>query len=203
VRELKARGLIDDTIVVVTGDHGEQFGQHGRLAHGWSLYEEEVRVPLLIYNPHLFPNEKNVTRISRQIDIAPTLLGLLGFDPPLQWQGNDSFDADYPSRVYLFSEFVFGMAEGNLKYIYDAEKGGNVELYDLSRDPDERNNLVGDSAYSRQTKDAYERITAWSSFQNRYLDKFTPADKPRVTAGGKTSRDLAGSTQLDQNRTGN
>ena len=59
-RELAARGLLDDTLVVVTGDHGEQFGQHGKAGHGFSLYEEEVRVPLIIANPRLFPHGEKI-----------------------------------------------------------------------------------------------------------------------------------------------
>jgi phosphoglycerol transferase MdoB-like AlkP superfamily enzyme len=53
---LRERGLADDTLVVVTGDHGEAFGDpHGQRGHAWSVYEEEVHVPLLLWNPRLFP----------------------------------------------------------------------------------------------------------------------------------------------------
>src|SRR5262249_22617692 len=51
--ELERQGIADDTLVVLTSDHGEAFGQHGCLVHGDSLYEEEVRVPLVLINPRL------------------------------------------------------------------------------------------------------------------------------------------------------
>ncbi len=173
-RELGSSGLLDDTIVVVTGDHGEQFGQHGHIGHGWALYDEEVRVPLIIANPRLFPKEKKIDRIARQIDLAPTILEMLGFDPPEQWQGQDLFAAAPDPRAYLFADYHFGVVEGNYKYIYDVTSGYS-EIYDLSRDPLELHNLSGDMAVSKSAQEAYMRLAAWSAFQNKYLDKFESA----------------------------
>jgi lipoteichoic acid synthase len=169
--ELAARGLLDDTLVVVTGDHGEQFGQHGHAGHGFSLYEEEVRIPLIIANPRMFPHGEKIERIARQIDIAPTIVETLGFDPPKEWQGQDLFAAGPERRAYLFADFHFGVVDGNYKYIYDANSGYS-EIYDLSRDPLELYNLSGDPAVSQQAREAYLRMAAWSAFQNKYLDKF-------------------------------
>lgn len=172
-RELAARGLLDDTLVVVTGDHGEQFGQHGKAGHGYSLYEEEVRVPLIFSNPRMFPHGEKIDSIARQIDIAPTVLHLLGFDAPQQWQGEDLFDGGAERRAYLFDDYHFGVVEGDRKYLYDA-RSAHSEIYDLSRDPGELNNLSGDREISGPANLAYERLAAWSSFQNKYLDKFDP-----------------------------
>ncbi len=170
-RGLAARGLLDDTIVMVTGDHGEQFGQHGHLGHGWSLYEEEVRIPLIIANPRLFPHEEKIDRLARQIDLAPTILAMLGFDEPADWQGQDLFNGGPERRAYLFADYHYGLVDGNYKYIYDVTSGYS-EIYDLSRDPLELNNLSDDPAVSVPAKEAYMRMAAWSAFQNKYLDKF-------------------------------
>lgn len=176
-RGLAARGLLDDTLVVVTGDHGEQFGQHGHGGHGFSLYEEEVRIPLMIANPRLFSRGEKIDQIARQIDIAPTILHMLGFDVPVQWQGEDLFAGGPERRAYLFDDYHFGVVEGDYTYLYDA-RSSHSEIYDLSRDPTELHNLSGDWAVSEQANEAYMRLAAWSAFQNKYLDKFDP----RVTA---------------------
>jgi len=171
---LNELGLADHTLLVVTGDHGEAFGEHGQLIHGGTVYNEEVQVPLLIVNPKLFPHEVTVNRIVRQIDIAPTLLALLGYGPAPQWQGADVLGADPPVRAYLFAgtgNFSFGLIEGDFKYIYDFQRD-RAQLYNLSTDPGETRNLASENAYATLTRRAHLRLEAWVSFQNRYLAQF-------------------------------
>jgi len=184
MRGLESRGLADDTIVVVTGDHGEQFRQHGHLLHGTTVYEDEMQVPLLIINRKLFPKPLRIEPLGRQMDIAPTLLGLLGIEPPPQWQGQNLL-ANHPDRVYLYSNagaIVFGLVQGNLKYIYNFSQD-RAEIYDLKRDPGEQRNLTGDPTYANFASEAHARLIAWVAFQNQYLDQFIDEDK----AGKATS----------------
>jgi lipoteichoic acid synthase len=84
---LNELNVADNTVVVITGDHGEAFGEHGQLVHGFTAYDEEVHVPVVFVQPRIFPHESRIESIGRQIDIAPTLLGLLGYDEPPSWQG--------------------------------------------------------------------------------------------------------------------
>jgi lipoteichoic acid synthase len=122
---LQSMGLTDRTLLVITGDHGEAFGEHGQLIHGATVYDEEVRVPLLIVNSRLFPHQVTVKRVVRQIDIPPTMLALLGYRAPEQWQGFDVLGADPPARAYLFAgtgNFCFGLVEDDFKYIYDFQR---------------------------------------------------------------------------------
>jgi arylsulfatase A-like enzyme len=130
-----------------------------------------VRIPLIIANPRLFPHEEKIDRIARQIDIAPTILAMLGFDEPADWQGQDLFEGGPERRAYLFADYHYGLVDGNYKYIYDVTSAYS-EIYDLSRDPLELNNLSGDPAVAAPAKVAYMRMAAWSAFQNKYLDKF-------------------------------
>jgi len=184
---LQTMGLADRTLIVITGDHGEAFGEHGQLIHGGTVYNEEVQVPLLIVNPRLFPREVRVNRVVRQIDIAPTLLALLGFNAPAAWQGADVFDADAPARAYLYAgtgNFSFGLVEGDYKYIYDFQRDRS-QLYNLAIDPDETTNLASNSAFVDMMKRAHLRIEAWVSFQNRYLARFEnshPTNNERAVA---------------------
>jgi arylsulfatase A-like enzyme len=98
VDSLKAQGRYDNAVIVVTADHGEEFLEHGGWWHGTTLYDEQVRVPLIMKLPK---NARAGTRVPwqvRQIDVAPTLLELADFEVPSAWQGSmlfdDNFDAD-------------------------------------------------------------------------------------------------------------
>jgi arylsulfatase A-like enzyme len=156
------------------GDHGEAFGEHDQLIHGGSVYNELVHVPLLIENPKLFAQEAVVDRLTRQIDVAPTLLALLGFNSPPTWQGTDVFGADPPTRAYLFAgtgNLTFGLVEGDFKYIYNFRRDFS-QLYNLAADRQERNNLASDPAYAEMIKRDRLRLEAWVSFQNAYLARF-------------------------------
>ena len=183
VAMLQKMGLADRTLLIVTGDHGEAFGEHGELIHGGSVYNEMVHVPLMIENPKIFPHEIVVDRLMRQIDIAPTLLALLGFNPPTTWQGTDVFGTNPPERAYLFAgtgNFTFGLVEGNFKYIYNFRRG-QTQLYNLVTDPGEKNNLASNSAYAKMIKRDHLRVEAWVSFQNRYLAQFENPEHATTT----------------------
>ena len=75
--DLEARGLLEDTLVLVTSDHGEEFGEHGRLTHGRSLYQEVIRVPFIVWDTEGRIGDASTTRF-HQIDALPTLLDALG-----------------------------------------------------------------------------------------------------------------------------
>lgn len=165
---LERRGVLDSTLVVVVGDHGEAFGQHGHYVHGVDLYEEEVHVPLMLINRRLFHGETDST-LGGMIDVAPTILDLLGAAPPASWQGRSLFDSLRTPRVYLFtsrSKVLFGYREGDQKFIYDA--GSNrAELYDLAEDPAESSNVI--AAWPGTARAGRERLAAWVQFQRRFL----------------------------------
>jgi lipoteichoic acid synthase len=176
---IDAMNLGDDTIIVITGDHGEAFGEHGQLAHNWTVYDEEMRVPLLIVNPHLFAREEHVTRLGRQIDIAPTVLSLLGYDAPSSWQGDSLFDSSSVDHVYLFcryGDYTFGLADSHFKYVYDLTRDRS-ELYDLAADPGELRDLSRDPKRFATVRDDHMKVEAWISFQQRYLRDLL--NKPR------------------------
>jgi lipoteichoic acid synthase len=177
---LQTMGLADRTLLVITGDHGEAFGEHGVLIHGSNVYDEETRVPLLIVNPTLFPRKLVVNRVARQIDIAPTLLGLLGIEVPPDWQGSDLFADDRPLRSYIFSGEgtpSFGLVDGDFKYVFDVNNQ-REELYNLATDPGEQHDLSHDPAYAEMIQRDHLRIEAWVSFQNSYIDRFAKSAPP-------------------------
>ena len=75
---LEAIGLYDDTLIIVTSDHGEEFGEHGSVGrHGHTLYDELLRVPLLVKLPGARHGGESFDGLARLIDVAPTILGAL------------------------------------------------------------------------------------------------------------------------------
>jgi arylsulfatase A-like enzyme len=85
--ELAALGVRDDTLVVLTSDHGEEFGEHGGIGHGTTVYGELLRVPLILSHPRLLAPPRRIAHVSRHLDVAPTLLRLIGVDAPDTFRG--------------------------------------------------------------------------------------------------------------------
>jgi arylsulfatase A-like enzyme len=143
---LRETGLADDTLVVVTGDHGEAFGKtHANNGHGFSVYDEELRVPLMLWNPRIFSGNTRESTIGSHVSLAPTLLHLLGESPPCEWHGYSLFSDDHPGRAYLFAaawgQYLLGVRDDEWKYIIDARRG-TEELYRLADDPLEQTNVA-------------------------------------------------------------
>jgi len=174
---LESIGLADDTLLVITGDHGEAFGEHQETGHGFTTYDEEVHVPVLMVNPRLFAHPRIVHSVGRQIDIAPTVLDLLGYQPPAQWQGTSLRSGLPPPCAFMFAakgDYVFGLVDGGSKYIFDYDRN-REELYNLSDDPDEKRDLSGAPEFASTLRRDHLRIEAWLSFQNGYIGGLIPS----------------------------
>ncbi|MCP5108087.1 MAG: sulfatase-like hydrolase/transferase, partial [bacterium] len=88
VEALKSRGLLENTLVVIVGDHGEAFGEHNEYGHGIFCYDEALKVPLIFYNPQLLPRQGlRVKNRVNLVDIMPTLLEMYGMEIPSSIQG--------------------------------------------------------------------------------------------------------------------
>ncbi len=133
------------TIFVLTSDHGEEFREHGGSYHGSSLYDEQVRVPLLLGVPGIKPG---VVRAPAQlVDVAPTMLKLLGERVPASMRGRSLVDhllgSGDPDQAAFSEVHTKKMARyRDWKLIHDYRRS-TYELYDLRGDPGERRNLVG------------------------------------------------------------
>lgn len=172
---LRARKLADDTLVVITGDHGEGFNwPHLSLGHGFRIYQENVNVPCVFWNPRLFSPGQRLATVGSHIDLAPTITDILGFAPAGTWQGHSLFDPHRPPRAYFYganTDYLLGLREGDWKYIYDATTGYD-ELYDLKSDPLELKDVS--SQYSESCRIFRRRVAAWA----RYLSTHGAGVKP-------------------------
>jgi arylsulfatase A-like enzyme len=146
---LGRRDLLSNTVIVVAGDHGESLGEHGEEEHGIFLYESTLHVPLIICAPRVAA--RRVEGVTSLVDIFPTVLHLLGVAEPAAADGVSLGPAltgghlrerpIYAESMYA-SHFGWGtlrmLRDGGFKFI-DAPR---AELYDLDRDPNERQNLA-------------------------------------------------------------
>jgi arylsulfatase A-like enzyme len=159
---LRARGLDDETLVVVTGDHGEAFGDpHPTWGHGFRLYDEGVRVPLMIWSPTLFPHGRREATLGGHVDLNPTVLDVLGYEAPGAWEGRSLFAPDRPPRAYFYAandHYLMGVREDDLKYVYNASSGRG-QLFDLASDPDETRDVA--AAHPEVCRRLRERLAAW------------------------------------------
>ncbi|WP_167483926.1 sulfatase-like hydrolase/transferase [Mesorhizobium tamadayense] len=166
LESLKQSGKLDSTLVVVLGDHGEAFGEHGDYIHATAIYDENVHIPLIMINKHLFHGEV-AHPVGGIIDVAPTIMDILGLPLPQQWQGRSLFSEQRPDKTFFFNPWagsLLGYRENDRKVIFNATTG-KVEEYDLKADPGERTNLFNESSSDRTT--LLQPISGWVQSQKR------------------------------------
>jgi arylsulfatase A-like enzyme len=144
-------GLLDNTVVCITSDHGEEFWEHGNCYHGQSMYNELVHVPLVISAPDV--QTKTIDSPVSHIDVMPTLAELAGLKAPLEWNGQSHAAAlrgetDMEERpVFARSTYLNApepmvmIVDDDLKLIWKPASD-LFELYDLANDPGELQNIA-------------------------------------------------------------
>ena len=150
--KLKALKIYDNSLIIVTSDHGEAFGEHNKMYHSITLYEEVLRVPLIVKYPYSSRRGVVEKKVSL-VDIFPTVLTLLGYPLPAGIDGEPIDDSDHPIIAEVYTDLNVAMStsrrylrdlkavyQGKDKYIW-ASNGLN-ELYDLEKDPGEEGNLI-------------------------------------------------------------
>lgn len=143
--------LMKKTVVIITGDHGEEFLENGTWGHGSNIYNSGTHVPLIMHIPGV--NAARIEDLTQSIDIMPTLLRLVGLSPPTYVQGISLLDLieqkkNPQKNTYIMSEhrggFIRSIRDAQWKlYINDpAFVDRSNELYDIVHDPLEQNNVI-------------------------------------------------------------
>ncbi len=151
--EVRNPALNDDTVLVLTSDHGEELLEHGGWDHGFNLYEHQLRVPLLIRMPGAAERRREA-RAANLVDVMPTLLALANADVPEGIEGRnllapDGSDRPTFSTATKHREGVYALRTGRYKLIFDG-KTGSVSLFDLSADRSEYRDIASENEAEAQ-----------------------------------------------------
>ncbi len=159
--KLQQMGLYDDTLIIITADHGEMLGEHGEATHSYFIYESALRVPLIVKRPR----QQAPIQIDEQvglIDVAPTICAAAGIEAPQDVQGADlslywrqdaptvaarSFYCETLVPTKYGAASLLGIRRGDWKYIQTTRP----ELYNLADDPVETRNVVTSQPHQAKT----------------------------------------------------
>jgi N-acetylglucosamine-6-sulfatase len=163
LQRLESMGRLDDTVVIFTSDNGFLLHEHG-LYDKRAVYEESIRVPLLVRYPRLVARGRPVNEMTLNVDLAPTLLELIGQAGGERMQGLSVLKAlrgsRGPRRRVFFYQYdretpystpsLMGVRTDDWKLVKYQEEGQGHELYRVSKDPHEATNLFLSSSHSGQ-----------------------------------------------------
>jgi glucan phosphoethanolaminetransferase (alkaline phosphatase superfamily) len=143
-RELKVKGYLDNSIVVITADHGESLGERNTYGHIKNVYNEEIRIPILFYDSDTSVHY-NKHDVAEQPDIAATIVDRLGLPKPSTWEGVSLLRDSFPEFTFHSVSNDYAMIHRNgaklYAYCYNA-LSKKEELFDMRNDPHEEHNLL-------------------------------------------------------------
>lgn len=183
IGQYKEMGLYENTIFVILGDHGEGFGEHGLRQHDNTIYNEGVRIPLIIHDPKRFQDGRRVEAPVNELDVLPTVTDLLGYRIEGGIYPGSSILSPPEDRHLMLSCYqenhCLSSINGDEKYTYYY---GNKrdEFFDLSKDPHEKNNIA-DQQPKEKLMDLRYELLAWqakvdATYEQR-LRSIAPKDK--------------------------
>ncbi|HEY6553238.1 MAG TPA: sulfatase-like hydrolase/transferase [Vicinamibacteria bacterium] len=192
---LKAEGVYDEALIVVTSDHGEGLGEHGEEEHGILLYREVLHVPLLLKRPRSVEAGTMVDRTVGLVDVLPTVTASLGLPAPPGLAGRSLlapakgptavYSETYYPRIHLGWSELHSLVDDRFHLI----DGPRPELYDLRRDPAERSDLAGSAS---ATVAALQRELGSARGDFRAPDAVGAAERERLQALGYLAGGAAG-----------
>ncbi len=169
---LAENGQLDNTLIVAFADHGEGFSQHpGSISHGPKVYQEVIHVPAVAFGPQLAEVSGTLTLPTSHIDIAPTILGLLGIEVPCTMKGRNLVISSEQRLVFFAGRppgGQRGLVDGRWKYILEEDSA--EYLFDLDADHLERHNLVAQHpALAEQYRG---RLGDWRDYSENLIEHY-------------------------------
>jgi arylsulfatase A-like enzyme len=168
---LRKHGLLDNTLVVITGDHGEAFAEHGQIAHNGVGYEEGIRVPLILHGPML-GMPRVVGGLRQHLDIMPTVLDAAGVRVSGKLPGksllSDPIGHSEVIAACFYSDYCLShvAADGGKVLFFHGKR--SLEMYDLNADPAERSNLHAEATHANVLQRLSAAVRLKKSFESVY-----------------------------------
>ncbi len=182
---LREKGLLENTLLIVTADHGEEFGEHGQVWHGRSVYDGACHIPLWIRFPKGVLAGKRVGALTETIDILPTIFDLLAVKYPSKGIQGQSLLPLLSGQTETVRDYVFCRGGGRpSKYLVRSEEwalmlyanGEWRALYDLKKDPNQRRNVLAEKeAVAEEMVEAFRRFA--KEQRRRPIDFLEPGVK--------------------------
>ncbi len=196
---LKDKSALAETLIVLTADHGEELLDHGFVGHASTslqakLYEELIRIPLIFSWPGRVPVGRIEDGLATQIDVLPTVMSLLGWNPPETIEGVDLLEPLPTRRTLYFESVIAGnqtTKENEKLWVRAVRRGGfkfitTEELYDLRTDPLETTNLV--EINSELAAQMRTEINAWVEASHQKAREIFQTQSRLYIPRGKTTR---------------
>ncbi|WP_280337807.1 sulfatase family protein [Salinicola acroporae] len=169
---LERRGVLEDTIIVFTSDHGDCLNDHGH-SQKWNMYEASVHVPAIVWGPKFVRGNQRIEGLTSLMDLGPTVLELAGVEPPVwmeaqsllpalqgkAWAGREHVFAEHARDFILTDTELMTMVRDDrwkLVTFVDSDEG---QLFDLESDPDELDNRWDDPS-CRALRDHLQQVIA-------------------------------------------
>ena len=190
---LARRGVLDDTVIVFTSDHGDCLNDHGH-SQKWTMYEQSVRVPAIVWAPGRVAAGRRVADLVSLFDFGPTVLDFAGVAPPgwMEARSLMPYLVERPAdpRRYVFAEhandkilhgteFMTMIRDHQWKLVHfvDYDEG---QLFDLQADPQELNNLWDDPAREPVRRQLINEILKWRIRSDLRTQGWTRAVEPPI-----------------------
>jgi arylsulfatase len=172
---LEETGLLENSVVIFTSDHGDCLGDHG-LVEKWTMYDQSVRVPLVVWSPERFQGGRQVSSLTQWFDIGPTVLELAGLEPPEKMEAQSLLpflenDPQAEEREYVFSEHAQDlmlqdvdhslMIRGKQYKLIEYIGKNDGQLFDLVKDPDELIDVWDSPDYENEKVKLRKALSEW------------------------------------------
>lgn len=202
MKKLEELGVMDDTLIVISTDHGEELQEHGQMGHRHTLYNELIRSPLVMRYPKRLPPNTQIDDIVELVDMAPTILDVMGFDPSKDHEGLSLVPLiegrPFQRPRYTIAEYEYNARYGPLDITED-ERGMHERsvivgrwkmwtthrehrmLFDLKDDPEEQNNMLGKAPIALRLTDIY--LAEGLANPNKKVRLLNRLSKKRFKAG--------------------
>lgn len=190
VESLRRQNLLDKTLIVIVGDHGQTVSTYP-VGHGMTLSPEEIWTPFIISNPRLFPQPAQSRLFTSHVDMAPTLASLVDLKSPPQWLGRDLLADRIPARLSFLTlqqAEIDAILDNGLIYESD-ERSGHSQLYELDDvtlkklPPDDPRRKWMDQYHQREI--FFQKWVAWRHFSRAVAPSQRAAATPTAAGPGQ------------------